>query len=230
MHTLAQMTRRSYEQYCGVAVALDILGERWTLLIVRDLLLGPRRYGEIAGQLPAAGTDLITARLKTLVEHGLVGRANTGGPGGGVTYSLTPAGERLRPLIEELAIVGLAWLPAPFEVADQIDLGLALSTLAIHLSPTTTPLGTCRIDEGFRQFELVNDGVDVTVHHETDPRERTADVSLTGRTIELLAVLTGRLTLEQTSVDANGDANTWITAVVDATPAPLRAEAATRTS
>jgi DNA-binding HxlR family transcriptional regulator len=217
------MSRRSYQQYCGVAQALDVLGERWTLLVVRDLLLGPRRYGEIAAQLPAAGTDLITARLKTLVEHGLVARVNSGGTGGGVTYRLTEAGERLRPLVEELALVGLEWLPAPIEAVDQLDLSWGLATIRIHMDPTATPVGSCRIGAGDRYFVLNNDGVEVALSYESIGTDTAA--SITGGDFELLAVFTSRMAIEDTSVVASASASEWIEAIQRAAPSPLRADA-----
>ncbi len=217
------MSRRSYQQYCGVARALDVLGERWTLLVVRDLLLGPRRYGEIAAQLPAAGTDLITARLKTLVEHGLVTRFNSGGTGGGVTYRLTEAGERLRPLIEELARVGLEWLPAPVEAADQLDLSWGLATIRIHMDPIATPTGSCRIGEGDRYFVLSNDGVEVTLSYESTAPDGVA--AITGSDFELLAVFTSRLAIDDTSVVVSSSAGGWIDAIKRDAPSPLRADA-----
>jgi DNA-binding HxlR family transcriptional regulator len=216
------MSRRSYQQYCGVARALDVLGERWTLLVIRDLLLGPRRYGELAAQLPAAGTDLITARLKTLVEQGLVSRTNSGGTGGGVTYQLTDAGERLRPLIEELALIGLGWLPTPAEAVDQVDLSWALATLRIHLDPTMTPLGSCRLvdTDGDREFVLGNDRTDVTLSYGTP--QMASDSALVGPGGEILAVITGYVGLADTSIAASGAAAAWVDAIVAAAPPILR--------
>ncbi|MER5410510.1 helix-turn-helix domain-containing protein [Streptomyces sp. NPDC002769] len=65
---------RSYEQTCFIARALDVLGERWTLLIVRELTLGPRRYGDFLSALPGLGTSLLAARLKHLEHHDVLRR------------------------------------------------------------------------------------------------------------------------------------------------------------
>ncbi|MDD9967511.1 MAG: helix-turn-helix domain-containing protein, partial [Myxococcales bacterium] len=62
----------SYKQFCGVALALDVLGERWTLLIVRDLMLGPRRYSDLHRSLAGITTNLLAARLKMMEAEGLV--------------------------------------------------------------------------------------------------------------------------------------------------------------
>src|SRR6266516_679636 len=105
------MTRRNYGQYCGLAAALDVLGERWTLLIIRELLLGPRRYGELLAELPGIGTNLLADRLKFLVEHGVLRRSGATGSERG--YELTELGEQLKAPILGLARWGLTMLGAP---------------------------------------------------------------------------------------------------------------------
>jgi DNA-binding HxlR family transcriptional regulator/putative sterol carrier protein len=105
------MTRRDYRQYCGLAVALDVLGERWTLLIVRELLLGPRRYGELLAELPGIGTNLLAERLKFLVERGVLQHASADGRER--AYELTELGEELRKPVLGLARWGLAQLGEP---------------------------------------------------------------------------------------------------------------------
>ena len=60
------MVKRSYQQYCGLAAALDLLGERWTVLIIRDLLVGPKRFTDLLDRLPGIGTGLLSQRLRSL--------------------------------------------------------------------------------------------------------------------------------------------------------------------
>jgi DNA-binding HxlR family transcriptional regulator len=103
------MTLKTYNQNCGLAVALDILGDRWTLLIIRSLLLGPGRFGEIQAQLPGIGTNLLTDRLKSLVRRGVIEKEQ--GQQGG--YLLTRKGESLRPMVCQLAHWGRDFLPLP---------------------------------------------------------------------------------------------------------------------
>ena len=81
---------KRYEQYCAVARSLDVLGERWTLLVVRDLLMGPRRYTDLREALPGIATDLLTARLRTLEEAGYVQRRKLPRPAPVAVYELTP--------------------------------------------------------------------------------------------------------------------------------------------
>lgn len=103
------MANRSYRQHCALARALDVVGERWTLLLLRDLSCAPRRYGELLEGLPGIGTNLLAARLKTLAAEGLVGKSADGG------YALTPAGRELEPALVALARFGAARLGEPKE-------------------------------------------------------------------------------------------------------------------
>src|SRR2546429_7354692 len=97
--------KRSYEQQCGLALALDAVGERWTLLIVRELLVRPRRYRELLDALPGIGTNLLAERLKALEDTGLVRRIDPDRRTGG--YALTERGEELRDAVVALARFGL---------------------------------------------------------------------------------------------------------------------------
>jgi len=94
------MPRRSYDQYCGLARALDVLGERWTLLIVRNLVLGPQRYSDLLRGLPGITTNLLAKRLQEMEAAGLVERGRTSDA---AAYRLTAAGRDLEPAIHALA-------------------------------------------------------------------------------------------------------------------------------
>jgi DNA-binding HxlR family transcriptional regulator len=105
--------RKSYAQYCALARALDVVGERWTLLIVRDLLIGPKRYTDLRAGLPGIATDILTARLRTLEEAGFVRRRELPPPAPATVYGLTETGRGLGPAIRALGQVGLATLGSP---------------------------------------------------------------------------------------------------------------------
>ncbi len=98
---------RSYGEYCAVAKSLDVIGNRWTLLIVRELLLrGPSRYTDLRDGLPGIATNLLADRLRELEEEGLVAREEAPPPVATTLFRLTPRGEELRPVIEDLVLWG----------------------------------------------------------------------------------------------------------------------------
>ena len=110
--------KRSYEQYCTVARALDVVGERWTLLLVRELSTGPKRFKDLLEGLPGIGTNLLTARLKALEGEGIVRRATLPPPAGSNVYELTELGWSLEPVIVALSRWGATFLDAPREEED----------------------------------------------------------------------------------------------------------------
>ena len=89
------MSRRRYGQFCPLAKALDVLGERWTLLIVRELLAGPKRYTDLRAGLPGLATDLLATRLRELQEAGVVDRHEVPPPTPATVYELTERGRAL---------------------------------------------------------------------------------------------------------------------------------------
>jgi DNA-binding HxlR family transcriptional regulator/putative sterol carrier protein len=106
---------RSYAQLCGIATALDVVGDRWALLVVRDLLLGPMRFGELADGLPGIGTNTLAERLKQLEAAGVISRQPLPMPDRGVAYQLTEYGRELGPILMALGRWGaksMARLPA----------------------------------------------------------------------------------------------------------------------
>ncbi|MBA2617567.1 MAG: helix-turn-helix transcriptional regulator, partial [Rubrobacter sp.] len=97
------MGKRSYGQHCTVARALDVVGERWTLLLVRELLTGPKRFKDLLAGLTGIGTNLLAARLKALEEHGIVRRGTLPPPAGSGVYELTELGWSLEPVVVALS-------------------------------------------------------------------------------------------------------------------------------
>lgn len=97
------MTQRSYNQYCPIAHALDLIGERWSLLIVRDLLLGPKRFSDLRSGLPGIGTNILTDRLKGLEQAGVITRRVLPPPAASAVYELTPYGRELDGPLQALA-------------------------------------------------------------------------------------------------------------------------------
>lgn len=107
------MGKRSYNEYCGLARALDVVGERWTLLIVRNLLLGPVRYSDLLRGLPGITTNLLAKRLREMEESGLIARTGLAAGEPGHAYRLTGLGLALEPAVQALAKWGWHWMTGP---------------------------------------------------------------------------------------------------------------------
>jgi DNA-binding HxlR family transcriptional regulator len=107
------MTMRTYGQYCGVARALELVGERWALLVVRDLVLGPRRFTDLQRGLRRIPTNVLSSRLKELEEAGVIERRALPRPASGVVYELTEYGRRLEPIVVDLLLWGMESLGDP---------------------------------------------------------------------------------------------------------------------
>lgn len=128
------MTRlRSYGQYCGVARALELIGERWALLIVRDLILGPKRFTDLRLGLPRIPTNVLTTRLKELEESGVVQRRALPRPAASVVYELTDYGLQLEDIVLRLGAWGVQSMgePKPEDILTADGAVLALRT-AVH--------------------------------------------------------------------------------------------------
>jgi DNA-binding HxlR family transcriptional regulator len=131
---------KRYDQYCPIAHALELVGERWTLLVVRELLHGPRRYTDLAANLPGIGTNILASRLKDLEACGVVAKRRLPPPAASQVYELTPYGFALKPLMRELALWGLISLgpPPPDEPLAE---GWLESALDVVFAPSA-PLGS----------------------------------------------------------------------------------------
>ena len=165
---------KRYDQYCAIAHALELVGERWSLLIVRELLTGPKRYTDLAGSLPRIGTNVLAARLKELEAGGILTKRRLPPPTPAQVYELTPYGESLRPVMRELALWGIRSLGAP-EDDDEFAPGWLQGALDTVFAPMASD-GSFEFRVGDEVASVV-DGVvragsvdepDVVV--ETDPR------------------------------------------------------------
>ncbi|MEM1333003.1 MAG: helix-turn-helix domain-containing protein [Actinomycetota bacterium] len=207
------MSGRTYQQYCGVAAALDVVGERWTLLLVRDLLLGPLRYRDLAALQPAMASDLLTARLRKLEAHDLVERVELPPPTSATVYRLTDAGRGLEPVIESLAVAGARLLPPALDAPDGwgFRAGWGLATIAEHLGDQAPEGGG---------IELVCDGWVTSMRRDGDRAavERAPAPAADARIIAddrlALGVLTGHV--KPADVEVDGDRRvlrSWISAI-----------------
>jgi DNA-binding HxlR family transcriptional regulator len=119
--------KRSYGDRCGIARALDVVGERWALLVVRELLLGPKRFTDLRAGLPKLGPDVLSQRLRDLEEAGIVRRGKLPPPAASRIYELTERGKELEPVILGLGRWGSA---EPFPDGDA-ELGGDAAVLAL---------------------------------------------------------------------------------------------------
>jgi DNA-binding HxlR family transcriptional regulator len=119
---------REYGQFCGLARALEIVGGRWTLLIVRELLIGPKRFSELQEALPGIPTNILSSRLRELEEAGLVQRTLLERPASSAAYELTSYGFELDDALVHLGVWGARSLgrPQPSDVFSVASLRLAL--------------------------------------------------------------------------------------------------------
>lgn len=118
------MSKKTYGQMCPIARALDVLGDRWTLLLIREFLLGPKRFKDLLAVLPAMGTNRLSERLDMLVENGVVQRTTLQGPTSAAAYELTAHGEQLRKPVLALALWGMGL---------QMDEGIDPATMRAEL-------------------------------------------------------------------------------------------------
>lgn len=196
---------KPHGQFCSVARALDLLGERWTLLVVRELLCGSTRFADLLKGIPRVSRTMLSARLKALVEAGVVERlTQPSGP----SYRLTDAGRELAPLITTLGTWGQRWLPRSLD-DDQLDIDALTFDMrrrvCLDALPTTPTLLRIEARHGrsvARRFMLVrrgeaslcdhNEGFDVSLTLKADLRTLTAwwrgDITLEKARAEGLSV------------------------------------------
>ena len=188
--------KRSYGQYCTVARALDVVGERWTLLLVRELSTGPKRFKDLLGGLPGIGTNLLAGRLKMLEGKGIVRRATLPPPAGSNVYELTELGRSLEPVIVALSRWGARLLDAPRE-EDESRAGWAAVAVrsALGTGPADGRPGTYEFRIDGEVFYLrVEDGGKVELRQGSAP---APDLVVTGDADTLLAMASGRLSPEE---------------------------------
>jgi len=148
---------KRYDQYCPIACSLGLVGERWTLLVVRELMHGPKRYTDLLDHLPGIGTNILADRLKELEAAGLVEKRKLPPPAASSVYELTPMGRELRPVLHELARFGARLMGPPPPAA--LEEGWLLGALDLALSPNA-PSGTLAFRIGTEEASLV-DGIAV---------------------------------------------------------------------
>lgn len=182
---------RSYAQLCGIATALDIVGDRWALLVIRDLILGPLRFSDLVEGLPGIGTNTLTTRLKQLETAGVLHRRLADRA---TVYELTPYGHELEPILLALGRWGarsMSRLPAhPATRSRWLVAGmLAFCDHTHHTAPPTT--WELNLSDG--PFTVHATGREVTILAGTPPHP---DHTISAADADLHALLTGQITAQ----------------------------------
>lgn len=150
------LERKSYEQVCPMATALDFVGDRWTILILRELLGGPARFQELRNGLPGIASNLLSERLGRMESDGIVRRVASGGAG---MYALTEAGSGIRTAIEELGMWGARMdrLSPPAHERSIRAIAMALQAVLVRAGdalPTATSILELEVDGEFVEILL----------------------------------------------------------------------------
>ena len=187
---------RSYQQYCAVAKALDVVGDRWVLLIVRELMTaGPSRYTDLLKGLPGIATNLLADRLKEMEKNGIVRSYAAPPPVATTLFELTERGQSLRPLLEELGRWGapMMGVPQPGNVFRSHWLVFPLEAYLEDKAPNEPPVAI-EIRTGDEPMVVE------TLEGKVRTRRGTLanpDAVLTGRPGLILGLLSGRLALAE---------------------------------
>jgi DNA-binding HxlR family transcriptional regulator len=233
------VTRKRYGQFCGLARALDHVGDRWTLLVVRELLLGPKRFAELQTALPGMASNVLVDRLRALEADGLVARSPHPPRSAAVTYSLTEVGRGVEPAILALIRWGAHWM-ATGPGDDRVDPAWAVLALRALLADTSVraPRGevvvagggkaaVVRIDAGGRRVEPAPEAT--TAEAGDTRRRRRPRATVTGELPALLAVVVGGVDLVESGLAVRGD-EAFAAAVLSAAPVGPRGRAGSERS
>lgn len=174
---------RTYRDLCGIARALDVVGERWALLVVRELLFGPKRFADLHRGLPGMSQNVLTQRLRDLEESGVLARRRDLPPVTGFVYDLTGRGRDLEPVLLALGRWGSPLRPGPDSASE-----LSPDALVVALRTTFHPDAAVGFHASI-QLRLPGDAFVLTVHNERLDAARgrhRADAGLAGsvRTIQ----------------------------------------------
>jgi DNA-binding HxlR family transcriptional regulator len=192
------VSRRRYHQYCPVARALDVIGERWTLLIARELLLGPRRFTDLADGLPGIGSSMLATRLTDLEQSGLVAKRTLPPPAASVVYELTDEGRGFGPLLAALANWGMDLLGRP-QQDDQVRGRWLVLGLAVTAKPALS------IPDATYELRVDNEAFHVRSHaghlQAAHGSASNANATITLTTDTLAAIASGELDIPSPRAD-----------------------------
>jgi DNA-binding HxlR family transcriptional regulator len=192
-------TSRSYGDACGIARALDVLGERWALLVVRELLLGPQRFTDLRRALANASSNLVADRLRELRGKGVIRRRKLAPPAGSWVYELTAWGRQLEPVILALGEWGLA-VPCPAPATLSPTSALLYLRGAARPDPAAPPM-TCRIEMDGQAWTISVSAGKLEVRPAGEPA--TEDVSIRADPVSFLSLLANPESLDTQIAQGN---------------------------
>lgn len=196
MPTVPPPKRHPYNQWSPDARALDLVGDKWTLLIVRDLAAGPRRFVELQRVLPGISTEQLRSRLNRMVADGLLTRQRYREVPPRVDYELTERAKALLPVVGELARWGYAWAWSPPRPDEAIDIGAVLRCAPGMVDVPAGMSGTVEIVVGARPYVLIAERGGLEIEERADP-DASARVSGTEHAwIEALGPMGSRVDLD----------------------------------
>jgi DNA-binding HxlR family transcriptional regulator len=185
---------RSYDQYCSVARALDVVGDRWTLLIVRELLLqGPCRFTDLKNGLPGVAANLLSARLKELEDAGLISRDDAPPPVATALYALTESGLALEPVLKALGLWGLRFMTTERATDSFQARWLAYAAWFSTDGDPDAPPATIQLDALGEKAVIDVGAGDVSIRIGVTP---DPDLTLEGPPRAILGLLTGMIDLD----------------------------------
>lgn len=185
---------KSYREYCGLAQALDVVGERWTLLILRELfILGPCRYTDLRNGLPGIATNLLAERLREMEKAGLISREDAPPPVATTLFRLTPRGEELRPALDALARWAAPLMARPVG-DDEFQSHWLVMPFTHYLSDHTPDQPPITIEVRTGDEPVLIETVDGTVRARPGRAEHP-DATMAGPASLILGIVTGRLDL-----------------------------------
>jgi DNA-binding HxlR family transcriptional regulator len=165
---------RSYEQYCPIAAALDVVGDRWTLLIMRELVTGDRRFTDLREHLPGIAPNLLSDRLRELQAEGLVEHKELPPPAARTVYAATKLGHELIPVLRSLARFGVSRLAPPGDQEVEPQMAVYSMIAPYHVPEPEGERFHARVEVDGETFDVLTDGARLSLRRRPDAVPDTA--------------------------------------------------------